>query len=111
MKRVTYINLILGVWLIVAPIVFGLFATNMIGAWTDVALGVVLTATSWWIVAERPAQIAVSGFQLLCGAWLIVGPFVLRYEGTLNDMIVGVFVVIVSALETWTFWRPHIRAA
>ena len=70
-------------------------------------------ATSWWIVAERPAQLAVSGFQLLCGVWLIIGPFVLRYRGfspgTLNDMIVGAFVVIVSALEAWTLRRP-IRA-
>jgi hypothetical protein len=114
MKRVTYINLILGVWLIVAPVVFGSFATSTIAAATDVVLGVLLIATSWWIVAERPAQVAVSGFQLLCGVWLIVGPFVLQYrglsQGPLNDMMVGAFVVIVSALETWALWRAPIRA-
>ena len=52
MKRVTYINLILGVWLLAAPAVFGAFTTNRIAATNDLAVGVLLIATSWWIVAE-----------------------------------------------------------
>lgn len=114
MKRVTYINLVLGVWLLAAPVVFGAFTTNRIAAVNDLALGVLLIATSWWIVAARTAQLPVSGFQLLCGIWLIVGPFVLRYSGfaqaTLNDVIAGALVVIVSALETWTLWRAPLKA-
>ena len=46
MKRVTYVNLILGAWLIVAWVVFGTFATNTIAAANDLALGVLLMATS-----------------------------------------------------------------
>jgi hypothetical protein len=114
MRRVTYINLILGVWLIAAPAVFGVFTTNRIAAANDVGLGVLLIATSWWIVATRTAQLPVSGFQLLCGIWLIAGPFVLRYSGfaqaTLNDMIAGALVLVVSVLETWTLWRAPLKA-
>jgi hypothetical protein len=115
MRRLTYINLILGVWLIAAPVVFGSFATSRIAAANDIGLGVLLIAASAWIVAARTAHLYVSGFQLLCGVWLIVGPFVLRYGAlsqvmTLNDMIVGALVVIVSVLETWTLVRAPIKA-
>jgi SPW repeat len=102
------------VWLIAAPAVFGSFATSRIAAVNDLALGVLLIATSWWIVGARTAHVYVSLFQLLCGIWLIVGPFVLRYSGlaqaTLNDMIAGALVVIVSVLETWTLWRAPLKA-
>ena len=113
MKRVTYVNLILGVWLVVAPFVFGAFATNTIATANEVALGVLLVATSWWIVATTRAQRAVSGFQLLCGIWLIIGPFMLGYRGlgleAQNDLVVGALVAIVSMLETWTFWHAPLR--
>jgi hypothetical protein len=114
MKRVTYINLVLGVWLLAAPAAFGTFTTSRIAAANDVALGALLIAASWWLVAARAAPLPVSGFQLLCGIWLIVGPFLLRYGGfaqaTLSDMIVGALVVIVSVLEIWTLRRAPLTA-
>jgi hypothetical protein len=114
MKRVTYINLVLGVWLLVIPIVFGTFALSRRAAVNNVALGVLLIASSWWIASKKTAQVPVSGFQLLCGVWLIIGSFVLRYRGfsqlVQNDLIVGALVVIVSMLETWTLWRAPIKA-
>src|SRR5262245_20619232 len=114
MKRVTYVNLILGIWLLWAPFVFGTFAVHRLAGGNEIALGVLLVATSWWIVAAKTAQIPVGGLQLLCGIWLLVGPFTLRYTGlaraTLNDVISGALVVIVSVLETWTLWRAPIKA-
>jgi hypothetical protein len=115
MRRVTYINLILGVWLIVAPAVFGSFATDRIAAANDAGLGVLLIAASWWLLAARTAHLYVSGFQLLCGVWLIIAPFALRYSAlsqvALNDLIVGALVVIVSLFETWGLVRAPVRAA
>jgi hypothetical protein len=113
MKRITYMNLILGIWLIVTPVVFGAFASNRIAAGSDIALGALLIASSWWIVAATTAQLAVSSFQLLCGIWLIVAPFVLGYRGyaaeAQNDLIVGILVAIVSVAETWTLWRAPLK--
>lgn len=111
MKRLTYVNLILGVWLIIAPAVLGYLSTSRIAAANEIALGVLLIAASWWIVA-RTGHPYVSGFQLLCGAWLILAPFVLRYGGLsqLNAIIVGGLVVIVSALETWTLAHAPLKA-
>jgi len=34
MKRIAYVNLILGIWLIVAPVLFGAFDTNRIAVAT-----------------------------------------------------------------------------
>jgi len=115
MKRVTYINLVLGVWLIVAPAVFGSLATDRVAAANDIGLGVLVIAASWWVLAARRAPLYVSGFQVLCGVWLIVAPFVLRYRAfsqvTWNDVIVGALVVIVSSFETWGFVRAPMKAA
>jgi SPW repeat-containing protein len=92
----------------------GSFATSTIAAAHDVTLGVLLIGASWWILAARTAQVPVSGFQLLCGVWLIIGPFVLQYRGlsqaTLNDLIVGAIVVTISAFEMWTLARAPIKA-
>ena len=114
MKRVTYLNLIAGVWLIVASAAYDFSAGNRIAAANDAALGVLLIASSWWIVTARTALVSVSGFQLLCGVWLIIGPFLLRYRGfspmALNDLIVGAFVAIVSVLEAWLLLRAPVNA-
>lgn len=107
LARVTWLNLILSVWLIVAPAVFGSFATDRIAAADDISVGVLLIAASWWILAARTA--------VLCGVWLIIAPFVLRYRGlsytAMNDHIVGAIVVIVSLFETWALVRAPIKAA
>ena len=118
MKRVIWINLVLGVWLIVSPFVIGYFASSASSTVTianDGILGVLLVACSWWIAAAMAAQFGVSGFQALCGIWLIIAPFVLRYRelpvATVNDVAVGIVVLIVSLIETWTITRPPIKAA
>jgi hypothetical protein len=114
MNRVSYINLILGAWLVASPVVLGSSATDRIAAANDVSLGVLLIALSWWLLAARTAHLYMSGCQLLCGAWLIAAPFVLTYRGfyaTLNDAIVGAVVVIVSLFEAWGLVRPPMKAA
>ena len=118
MKRVIWINLVLGVWLIISPFVIGYFvpsASSTVAVANDGILGVLLVACSWWIVAAMAANVGVSAFQVLCGIWLIIAPFVLRYRelpvATVNDVAVGVLVLIVSAIETWRLARPPIRAA
>ncbi len=115
MKRVTtYINLIVGVWLIIAPAVFGSLTTDRIAAANDIGFGLLVVAASWWVLAARRARLYVSGFQVLCGVWLIVAPFVLRYRAfsqlTLNDLIAGAIIVIVSLFETWGFARAPLKA-
>ena len=115
MKRVIWINLVLGVWLIIAPFVLGYSGSSTVAIANDGILGVLLVACSWWIGAAMAAQVSVSGFQILCGIWLIIAPFVLRYRelplATVNDVAVGIVVLLVSLIVTWTITRPPIKAA
>jgi hypothetical protein len=115
MKRVTWVNVALGVWLIVAPFLLGYSGSSSLAVANDGILGVLVLAGSWWIVAGMAAQFGVSGFEALCGIWLIVAPFVLRYaelsRATVNDIVVGIIVLIVSLIMTWTLTRPPIKAA
>lgn len=118
MKRVMWINLVLGVWLIISPFALRYGAASTVGAVAianDVILGIVLVGSSWWILAAKAGQLGLSWLQVLCGVWLIIAPFLLQNRElsptTINSLAVGIVVLIVSAIETWTLTRPRMRAA
>ncbi len=104
MKRVTWINLILGLWLIVAPFVLGYSALSRAALTEDVVLGIIVAAFSWWILAAMAPPVGTSWFQILCGIWVIIAPFVLAYRtitaAMANDVIVGIIVLIVAIIES-----------
>ena len=103
MKRVSWITLILGLWLVISPFAFGSMVVNA-AASNNVVLGVLLIGSSWWILATDADVTGLSWFQMLCGIWLIVAPFVLRYGMTrhsaMNDIVVGGITFLVGLLET-----------
>ncbi len=114
MKRVMLINLVVGLWLIVSPVVLAYTAAG-IGAINDTVLGAILVASSWWILVGKPREIGADWLQVLCGVWLIIAPFVLRppelSAATINSVVMGIVVLVVSALDTWTVMHPHARPA
>ena len=59
--------------------------------------------------------VIVSGFQVLCGVWLIFAPFVLGYRALTsaltNDLIIGIIVLIVGLIETQTAEHAPMRTA
>ena len=113
MKRVTSINLILGIWLIASPFALG-HATNTAVTTNDVIFGILLLACSTWILADMANQIGVNWFQVLCCIWLIVSPFVLQHQqlprATANDVTVGVIALAVGLIEAWALTYTPIKA-
>jgi len=103
MKRVSWITLILGIWLVISPFAFGSTVVNA-AASNNVVIGVLLIGSSWWILAATHDVTGLSWFQMLCGIWLVIAPFVLRYGATrhsaLNDVVVGAVAFLVGLLET-----------
>jgi hypothetical protein len=101
MRRAVWINLIVGIWLIIAP--FGLSAAGVANAWAvnDIALGILLIVLSWWMLGALTAPAGAAWFEVVCGIWLIIAPFVLGYQGTRaamsNNAICGIIVIIVAA--------------
>ena len=104
MKRITWINLILGLWLIVAPFALGYAGLAHAAAVQDVVMGIIIAAFSWWILAAGAPILGAGWFQILCGIWVLIGPFVLGYSGLAlaksNDVTIGIIVLIVSIAES-----------
>jgi len=114
MKRVSWINLILGIWLVMSPYVLGLTGVTATVA-NNIVLGIVLIATSWWILATTIDMPGVGLFQTLCGIWLVIAPFVLKYSAMThalaNDIVVGVIVFIVGLVESQALAHRRIKTA
>jgi len=112
MKGITWINLLLGIWLIVAAIARGAMGVVMTN---DVILGILLIAFSWWMLGALVPPVGAAWFEILCGIWLIVAPFVLRYAdlrgATSNDVVAGIVTVIVAAVASYAITRTPTATA
>lgn len=106
MKDSMWVNLMIGVWLVVAA--FVLAPVTAVRSWNDVIFGIVLIISSWSVLsAVRPT--ATVWFEALVGIWLIVAPFVLGYTfaaGIWNDVICGVVAVAISLMALAEVNRP-----
>ncbi len=100
MKSYIWINFLVGVWLIIAPFALAAGGITTWGA-NDIVVGVLLMASAWWILAVPSAPSTVAWFEMLCGVWLIVAPFVLGYGGMMsvvwNDVLCGLIALIFAA--------------
>ncbi len=99
MKGIIWINLLLGVWLLLAS--FAMAATGAVTA-NNVVLGILLIACSWWMLAAIAPPVGVAWFEILCGIWLIVSPWALNYAtfrpSTGNDVVSGIIAIVVAAI-------------
>ena len=115
MKRIIEVNLILGIWLIVAPFVL-MYATGHIPAVSnDIVVGILLVGCSLWVLGAPTTPLTAIAFESLCGAWLIAAPFAfheraLRHAFT-NNMIVGGIILLVCVGEEWMLTHGQRRAA
>jgi hypothetical protein len=104
MKHVTWVAMVLGVWLMASPFAFGYSPSRPCAVTEDLLPGIVLLATSGWILWAKVLPLRAEWLQTLCGLWLIFGSFVLLFSrvprGSLNDLIVGILVLIVSLVAT-----------
>jgi hypothetical protein len=100
--RIMWINLLLGVWLLVAPFVLALEVLTDVPIGNEVLVGFVLIGTSAWILATEPVA-GARWLQIVSGLWLMTSPFVIS-ERTVpalvgNDLIVGCMAVVVAFLQ------------
>lgn len=88
-----WVNLILGVWLFIAPF-FGLVALTGMAAWNGYVFGVFIVALSIWALAQPRAWEEWINFVI--GIWLILSPFILGYSASTiimwNHIVVGILV-------------------
>ncbi len=112
MKRMPWITLILGVWLVVAPVVLGYAGTPLTLA-NDVVIGIVFVAGSFWIITSFSAEVGAATFETLCSAWLVISPFALGFQpwprAMVNDVVVGIATLMTNTLTLWTAARSRVK--
>jgi hypothetical protein len=78
-------------------------------------LGILLIASSWWILATVKEAVGCCWFQMLCGVWLIISPFILRYRDLThamgNDVVVGIIVFVVGLIESQALAHRPVKTA
>jgi hypothetical protein len=96
------INLLLGLWLIVAPWILGDGGEGNV-VWNEVVVGAAIALIAV-VRVNAPARWAPLGWiNVVLGGWLVVAPFVLTSNTALiswNDVIIGVAVVIMALIST-----------
>src|SRR5262245_38797949 len=111
MKRLIWINLFLGLWLLFAPFVLGFAAVASGAAAGNGIIGIVLIVTSVWILQAAAPPPAIGWFQSLCGLWLVLAPFVGNFRGlstaTSDNVAVGAVIILVALTASRAFAHTH----
>jgi SPW repeat-containing protein len=96
MKAFTWINFILGLWLIVAGLMLSTAARSVMAE--EIALGIIIACLAA-IAIGRPTA-AISWLIAIAGLWLAIGPAAISYRGMAasraNDVVVGIVVLILG---------------
>ncbi len=104
MARISWANLVAGVWLVAAGLILphrsGTAVTEDIIAGSIVAL-----ASLWAARAYRPTvSLIASSTVALAGLWVLAAPFVLHYDrpsvSVINDVLAGLAILLLAAVNT-----------
>lgn len=103
-------NLILGGILFVSPWLFSFPAG--IESQNAYVSGIVIVVLS--IAALAAFAVWEEWLNLIVGLWLIVSPWVLKFNGTKAmrvELVIGIIVAVLAAIELWMSQVPPRRAA
>jgi hypothetical protein len=109
MRWASWVNFILGLWLIVASFALG-FSHVPGAAAEDVILGVLIAVFALW-AASTVAASGPSWVEFALGVWVVIAPFVLGYSAAsavevTNDVIVGAVVLLLALVRVVGARRP-----
>lgn len=97
MKALSWINCLLGLWLIVSAFIFSTGAKAIMAE--EIVLGIIIAVLAYGSAIARPSSI-LSWIVAIAGLWTLVAPSVIGYGAMTaskgNDMIVGVIVLVLG---------------
>lgn len=109
MKKLTWVEVALGVWLIGSPVALGYAASRPLIVVENLLPGLFLLATSGWLLARNAGRLRTDWLQELCGLWLLIGSVALTVfelpRAALNVLIVGLLVIAVDLVDMWILTR------
>ncbi len=111
MTWASWVDFVLGLWLIIAPFVLGYRALSGTATWNDVLLGVLIAVFSLWTALKFSVPAAAKWLLIIFGLWVLIAPFVLHTRViarvTPNDVIVGLAVLILAIVRMSIGRRPE----
>ncbi len=111
----TWVNFLLGIWLIIAPYVLGYHSMSHRASTDDLIFGILIAVFSLWRAIKMTAPSYASWLVFAFGIWVLISPYALRYHDISrvrpNDMIVGIVVLILALLQTMGHHEPKQQAA
>jgi hypothetical protein len=109
MKALSWINFILGLWLIVAGFALSSAAVPVMAE--EIVLGIIIACLAA-ISATRPSPVA-NWLVPLAGLWTLIAPAAINYAGMtvsrVNDSVVGI-VVLVLGVANAVYRQSPVRA-
>jgi hypothetical protein len=100
-RAVAGLNVLAGIWLIIAPFVLGYGDGDPY--WNDIVFGAIVVVLGASRVLFAPRLPWVSAINVLIGAWIFISAFWLDATGTAawNDVILGA-IVFVLGIIAWS---------
>ena len=100
-KIASGLNIVLGIWLLVAPFLLGYSGASTAALWNDIIVGVIVLVLAWIRVANPARSTWMSWTNVVLGLWLVVASFILGYSSIAaaiwNDILVGLSVAVLGA--------------
>ena len=96
----SWVNILLGIWVIISPFVLGIHSAK--GIWNSIVVGVVVGILA--LIRWGVRQPGWSWLNLILGIWLVLSPFVL-FLGTAamwNNVILGVVIAAAALTNTYS---------
>ena len=101
------LNLIAGLWLIVAPFILG-YSNLQSTTWNSIIVGILIAGMAGYRIANPHLNPWVSWVVAALGVWVILSPFVYAHSDVArpfwNDIIIGIVVLILGA---WSAMSAH----
>jgi hypothetical protein len=93
------LNLVLGLWMLVSPWALQYQLENY-PTWNAVVLGILIAAAALWALFQVKAW--EEWTNVVFGVWLIISPWVLRFDALMPAMANAVIIgAIVAGLALW----------
>ena len=104
MKRVIWINVAIGFWLLIAAFTQHSQLMRGLRMWNDLASGMLLLGCALWYLDTTTSPGGALVANIVLGGWLIVSPFLLTYH-TMNGVYCGIGAIIVALVAGQPVWR------
>ncbi|MBI3909869.1 MAG: SPW repeat protein [Armatimonadetes bacterium] len=94
----SWINVVLGVWMIISPFVLRFAASSAALDWNSITFGILIVIAS--LAAISSLSPGPSWLNVVFGIWLITAPFILGFgaitAATTNSVVVGIVVGVLA---------------